>query len=324
MLRSNRIARACWLALTIAGLALPARSESFPSCSAKAEKAQRRGDPAAALQHWSDALRLWNPTYGKKAKAAALSGRARAHEQKGRFGSAVRDLSEAISLDPKNASLFHLRGRAHREQGEITAAISDLYQATTLRPSLGEAFHERARAYLQDGDPKFAHEDYRTACRLGFKPACSEAKKKPEDLAPARPALAAAARTPPAPEPAPEPEPEPAPAPAPAEAAPRSDDSRALSYVTIRRHHPAERHEAAAFDPAAVDFNACLSRMRACVSNGDSFGSCVARSRRCEREPKQGCCPSACSALFSNLANSKSEAQAFREVFRPRSPCAPR
>jgi hypothetical protein len=79
--------------------------------------------------------------------------------------------------------------------------------------------------------------------------------------------------------------------------------------------------EASAFDPRA-----CVSRIRSCVDNGNSFSACVARARLCEKDPKQGCCPGSCVAIFQKRVNTKSEAAAFREVFSLSHPClaAPR
>jgi len=272
----NRARRALILAGAILYVAGPLRAESFLSWSAKAEKAERRNDADAALEAWSNALRLWKPEDGRKKKARALAARAALCDKKGDWDEAAASLAAALQLETKDAVLFFRRGRIYLEHGKAAEAISDFYKATKLKPDYGEAFFDRARAYDLQGDPKFAREDYRTACRLGLRKACVQAG--------AARAPAGAARDIPAPE-------------APA---------------------------AGAAEPLSPDFRACIGRLSKCIANGESYGACVARARLCEEDSRKGCCPQGCVKLFQKLANARSEAQAFREVFRPQSACAPK
>ncbi|MDD5656008.1 MAG: tetratricopeptide repeat protein [Elusimicrobia bacterium] len=273
--------RAAALALLLC--AAPCRADSFPSWSAKAQKARARHDEAAELQAWSRALQLWKASNGKRPKSAALARRAQLREKAGDWREALDDLSAALELDAKNASLFCRRGRLRLDRGMTSEALSDLYKATALDPARGEAFFDRGRAYEILGDAKFSREDFRIACRLGIKPAC------------ARPA-APKAGPPPADPPAPTPPAQPGPkTPAAAAPAPQKD--------------------------IPVDFGACMGQVKACADGGESFGTCVERTRLCGPTPETGCCPPECIGLFHKLANAKSEAQAFRETFRPGSAC---
>lgn len=165
--------------LAVAALAprpTTARADSMAIQSAKAAKALKRGDGAAALEAYSNALRLWTPKDGKKAKSRLLAERAALHEKNRAWDEALEDLGKALALEPKNAKLLHRRGRIRLEQGDSAKALDDLYKAISLDLAFRDAYFDRARAYELHGDAKFAREDYRAACRLGHKGACGIVK----------------------------------------------------------------------------------------------------------------------------------------------------
>ncbi|HAM34705.1 MAG TPA: hypothetical protein DCP85_02105, partial [Elusimicrobia bacterium] len=164
------------LALTALLLTGYASAQSFLSWSEKAQEAQRRKDDAAALDAWSNALQLWREKDGKDKKSQALRSRAEILDKQGDWKRAVQDLCAAASIEPKNAAIFHRRGRIYLDHDQVSDAISDFYKATALRSNFAAAFHDRARAYEIIGDAEFSREDYATACRLGLKEACPQAK----------------------------------------------------------------------------------------------------------------------------------------------------
>ncbi|MBI5238972.1 MAG: hypothetical protein HY926_00725 [Elusimicrobia bacterium] len=296
-------------------LAAPARADSFPSWFAKAQKAEARKDDETALQAWSNALYLWKETDSKPKKAQALAARAALHQKKGEWEAALRDLSGAIRIETKDARLFHRRGALQLEHGKAAEAISDFYKATALKPDFAEAFYDRGRAYELQDDADFAREDFKTACHMGFKKACE--KVKPSKDAPKKPAPAAAPQTPAAPKP------KPAPA-----AAAKSTGAAEIAVGSVVEEIPvgdSPGGEEAPPEETVFDPRACIGRIRSCADNGNSYSACVSRARLCEDDPRQGCCPRECVVLFQSRANSRSEAAAFREVFRLKNPClAPR
>jgi hypothetical protein len=311
---SNRPRRAALAALAFF-LAVPAGADSFPSWFAKAQKAEAGKDDEAALQAWSNALYLWKEKDSKPKKAQALAARAALRQKKGERQAALRDLSAALKLQTKDARLFHRRGALYLEHGKVTEAISDFYKATALKLDFAEAFFDRGRAYELQGDADFAKEDFRTACKMGFKKACAEAKTaKPAAGKPALPKAGGGA---------------PQAAAAPAAPAPKPGAARSTGATEIEVGSEVEEipvgDSPAGEEPApaasAFDPRACVSRIRSCVDNGNSFSACVARARRCEKDPKQGCCPDSCVAIFQKRVNTKSEAAAFREVFSLDHPC---
>ena len=168
----TRAALAALVGLLLAGAPPAARADSMAIQTAKAAKALKKNDDAAALEAYSNALRLWTKKDGDKARAALLSDRAAIHERNGDWEAALQDLGKALSLQPKNPRLLHRRGKANLEKGESARALDDFYKAIALDINFRDAYFDRARAYELQGDAKFAREDYRAACRLGNKKAC--------------------------------------------------------------------------------------------------------------------------------------------------------
>ena len=320
MLEDMRLMRFLPLAALSCVLAGPVRADSFPSWYAKAQKAEARQDDDAALQAWSNALHLWKSTDSKPKKAQALAARAALYEKKSEWEAALEDLSEALKLATKDARLYHRRGVLYLDRGKASEAISDLYKATALKLDYGEAFCDRGRAYELQGDAEFAKEDFRTACRLGFKKACKK-------TGPAQPGAKPGAKAPPPPKakskggagtavPT-----STAPAAAiPQAAAPASTVTAPVDIPVGSAVEELPIGESPGEAPT-LDPRACISRIRSCSENGDSYSACVSRVKLCEKDPRPGCCPRDCVALFKARLNSKSEAAAFREVFTPTSPC---
>src|SRR5579884_2451199 len=59
-------------------------------------------------------------------RANAFANRGKAYRAKGNAVAALRDLDEAIQLDPHNADAFYNRGVLFRERGENDKALQDL------------------------------------------------------------------------------------------------------------------------------------------------------------------------------------------------------
>lgn len=276
-----------------------ARADSFSSWSAKAAKAERQGDLPAAMQAWTNALRLWKSSDGKKPRARAFEQRASLHEKESAPDLALKDLSSAVKLDDKNAKLFHRRGKLLLEQGKHSEAIGDFYKATALKLSFGEAFFDRARAYELQGDALFAGEDYRAACDLGYKKACPKVPanrvKKPKT-----------ARRPSKPK----------------ESASEAEETApAASAVEIIAPVKGEKEPQAQDE---FDMTACAAGIERCAQADESgtYGACVAKAKVCGGASAKGCCPGECVRQFQKALDKKSEAQAFREIFSEEHACA--
>jgi tetratricopeptide (TPR) repeat protein len=88
------------------------------------------------------------------------------HDHKHYPDSAIRDLSDAIRLNPNLTFAYTLRGSAYAEKGNFDQAISDYDEAIRLDPNFALAYENRGRAYLQTGNSAKANADFATARRL--------------------------------------------------------------------------------------------------------------------------------------------------------------
>ncbi len=275
-----------WAALVVGLLAVrPASAESFGASMAKGEKAARRGDAASAAAYYTDALTAWAKVDGKTNKAKALSARADAFEREDQLDRALADRSEALRLAPKSDVYLRKRGELYLRMGKASLALTDFYKAVSHNLNDATAYFDRGVAYELQGDLSFAHEDYRTACRLGFKKACHNAKEAKEKLLASRKGAAFEA----------------------------AEDEK-KGPVEIKRVRAKRKYK--------LDYPACIDAVNACVDAGDGFGQCVRAAKVCEKEKARGCCPQSCLKAFDDVSTEKSEAEAFREVFEPKAACA--
>lgn len=269
-------------------LAASAHAASFEALSAKAEKALKKGESGAALEYYTQALGSWKKNDGTAAKVKVLRARADLRERESEFDGALADLTAALKLQPKSGALHRRRGELYLRLSKPSAAISDFYKAASINLEDREAYFGRGVAYELQGDMKFAEEDFRTACRLGLKKACgnaAEAKKK--ILRPLSETSAEFTQT----------------------------QENRRGPVEIRRERQKRRYK--------LDFDACLARLDACLEEGEAFGACVRKSPVCEKSPGEGCCPAACAKEYERLtAGDRSEAAAFREVYKPGAKCS--
>ncbi len=276
------------LALCLALTGSLARAESFDSWYAKAEKAKKRGDWDAAAEAYTAALSFWKKSNGKPAKARLLSSRAAVYERKQDWERSVADLSQAVLISSRTASLYYRLGSDYLELSKPSEAITHFYKAVRLNLNYKEAYLGRATAYEQLGDAKFAREDYRMACRLGSQKACAIVRppKPKKKAAPARRTQAAG--------------------PAPRDESLGVEVSRAGTSQVFK-----------------LDFRACVRGLNACVDSAGTFGDCVKKAKICETSPRKGCCPEACVKEFNSMTfEDRSEADAFRELFSPKSQCS--
>ncbi|MBI3288335.1 MAG: hypothetical protein HYZ74_02315 [Elusimicrobia bacterium] len=270
--------------LIIAGLfvAPPAGAESFQSWAARGAREEREKDFAAAFSSYSNALTMWTDEDGAAPKARVLCARAGLREKDGADEAAIADLSDCLAIDKKNAKGFHRRGSLLLKTGKTAPAIGDFYKAVALDIRFAQAYADRARAYEIQGESGFAREDYKRACDLGAKAACAKVSGLKPKRSPAK------ATRPPATAPAPEP---------------------------VERPPEKTRY--------LPRFEDCLHALGACADAGGSFGSCVRAAPACERKAVKGCCPSACLGAFqASLNRDRSEADAYRRIFKENASCA--
>ena len=103
--------------------------------------------------------------------------------EKGQHEKAIADYSEAIRLDPKDASSCSNRGVSWAKKGQQDKAIADYSEAIRLDPNDVRTYVRRARARIESReydqgiadfdkaielDPKSAHQLQRPGDRLGY------------------------------------------------------------------------------------------------------------------------------------------------------------
>ncbi len=96
--------------------------------------------------------------------------RARAHLVAGDYDSAIADYTQAIRLDPTDASAYYGRGLAYFFTGDYDSAIADYTEAIRLDPKNAMAYYDRGLAYRLKGQRAAAERDYAQAKRLGYDP----------------------------------------------------------------------------------------------------------------------------------------------------------
>ena len=84
----------------------------------------------------------------------------------GQYDLAIRDLTRAIRLRPREAGLWNDRGTEYWKTGRIARALADYSKAIDLNPDSDSAFCNRANAYYSAGQYELAIVDYTESLRL--------------------------------------------------------------------------------------------------------------------------------------------------------------
>ena len=82
------------------------------------------------------------------------------------YDGAIRDFTEAIRLDPNNATAYDKRGWSYSLQRDYDKAISDFTEAIRLDPNIPAFYDSRADAYVEMENYQKAISDYAKAIRL--------------------------------------------------------------------------------------------------------------------------------------------------------------
>ncbi len=123
--------------------------KSFPEVILEAERAYQAGDYARAVD--IDSYALLMPVSREQASIATMN-RGNAYAAEGNLESALRDLNESITLDPRNAGGYVNRGLVLRRQGDAAGARKDYAEALRLDPKQWQAYFNRAHDETGDGD----------------------------------------------------------------------------------------------------------------------------------------------------------------------------
>src|SRR5689334_19571439 len=105
-----------------------------------------KSDYSRAIADMTEALRL-DPY-----DASILAGRGRIYHDKDDYDRAIGDYSEAIRLDPNDASTFYDRGNVYYLKKDYERAIADYHEAIKLNPKYVNAYTHRGDGYLNKSE----------------------------------------------------------------------------------------------------------------------------------------------------------------------------
>lgn len=104
-------------------------------------------------------------------RSAAYVARARTISDRGDYDIAIRDLDEAIALDPKNVVAANNRGYNFAQKGDYDRAIRDYDEALRINPKFATALSNRADVWRMKGSYDRAINDLDAAAQINPKTA---------------------------------------------------------------------------------------------------------------------------------------------------------
>lgn len=139
---------------------LAARQKAIEELMEKAHQLRLSGKYTEAIDVYSQAITL-NPE-----QATAYYYRGNAYYNKGHYNRAIADYDRTIEIDPQRIIAYNHRGLAYRKKGDYDRAIADYDWAIKLDPQDAVAYNHRGRAYYEKGDYDRALADYDRAIEL--------------------------------------------------------------------------------------------------------------------------------------------------------------
>ncbi len=115
--------------------------------------------------------------------AEAYFWRARAFIRLGQFDNAIADLREVVDLNPRYSPAYDNLGWLLMRRNKYDESLIHLNKSIELKPDNGWAHYMRSRIYFKKGDLQKALDNAKTACKLGYKDACRDAKSYESQLA---------------------------------------------------------------------------------------------------------------------------------------------
>jgi tetratricopeptide (TPR) repeat protein len=117
-------------------------------------------DHDRAISDYTEALRL-NPQ-----DASSFYNRGNSWRQKGDGEKAIADYTDALRVNPRHASAYNNRGLAWADRREYDRAIADYTEALRVDPQHMSAYNNRGNAWRDKGDTGRAIADFNEGIRL--------------------------------------------------------------------------------------------------------------------------------------------------------------
>ncbi|NEQ41712.1 MAG: tetratricopeptide repeat protein [Okeania sp. SIO3I5] len=100
------------------------------------------------------------------AKAEAMYEQGKELAKQGKQQAAIASYTEALKLNPKNASLYYQRGNSYYSQKAYEKAIKDYTAGIQIKPNYNDAYYQRALVYYELDDNEKAITDLTHALRI--------------------------------------------------------------------------------------------------------------------------------------------------------------
>ena len=127
-----------------------------------------RGDAAAAVQHFNQALQI-NPTDAK-----SINNLGKVLTSQGKPDAAIQDFHQALQLEPDDAKILNNLSVALANEGKVNEAVQDLEHALQIKPEYAEAYYNLGNIYASRADYDGASQNYEQA--LDINPDFAEAR----------------------------------------------------------------------------------------------------------------------------------------------------
>ncbi|MEZ5924912.1 MAG: tetratricopeptide repeat protein [Hyphomicrobiaceae bacterium] len=150
-------------ALADLSAALSISPDDARAYASRAQIELTKGDVDAAVTDFSAAL---SHTTQPAARVPLLIGRGHTLMVKALYDQAIKDLDEAIQLNPKSASAYNHRGLILRKKGDLGKAIEDYSMAIQINPVYALAYSNRGHVQEALGKREEAIADFRRALML--------------------------------------------------------------------------------------------------------------------------------------------------------------
>ncbi|MBI4691781.1 MAG: tetratricopeptide repeat protein [Nitrospirae bacterium] len=96
------------------------------------------------------------------------------YSSRGKYMHAVEEYIRLLEWDPDNIDALNNRGNTYSKMNLYNEAIRDFNKVISLKPDFLPAYYNRAVAYSWSNNRERALSDLKTACSMGFGPACED------------------------------------------------------------------------------------------------------------------------------------------------------
>jgi tetratricopeptide (TPR) repeat protein len=103
--------------------------------------------------------------------------RARTFIRLEQYDKAIADLKTVVNLNPRYSPAYDNLGWLFMRRNDYDESLSNLNKSIELKPDNGWAHYMRGRVFFNKGDFQKALENAETACKLGYKDGCHDAKR---------------------------------------------------------------------------------------------------------------------------------------------------